>query len=135
MKEVGTFRNVAIRFVLAGVLALPSTVGAGSPPGQVGLVFITPDSPASGGQLSYQFNVEAFEPGTLVVKAKVTSKKFKATFPDLTATLPEGLTANVIGTSVSIPAAFTGDAIVKFKMKLNGKKLDSRQIPFTVGAA
>jgi hypothetical protein len=133
LKTLSIHRAAAMVVAMVLLIAFSRPLQA-APPGQLGLVSVTPEA-VSGGQISYKFDIEVFTPGTLVVKAKVVSKPWKSAFPVFTATPSAGVTEGVTGPSVSIPSTFTGTAVLRLSATLNGKKLGARTVPFTVVTA
>ena len=77
----------------------------------------------------------ATTPGTLVVKATVSGKKFKAKFPVLTITNPAlGTSTDVSGTVVHIPASFVGNAVLNVTATYNKKKIGSQVFSVLISA-
>jgi hypothetical protein len=136
MSRIYLFKR-ASALVIALVASISLSAHAAKPAGaQLGVVSIG-GSLTSGSDLSYKFNLNVTtNTGTLVVKAKITGKKFKANFPVLTITNPAVGTSNdVSGTSVHIPTNFTGKAVVRVTATFNRKKIGAQTLPVTITAS
>ncbi|MCG3146830.1 MAG: hypothetical protein PCFJNLEI_00264 [Verrucomicrobiae bacterium] len=130
IKHLGRFS--ALVSVAAFLASTAINLNAATPPAQVGIITIG-GSPVSGGEIYYQFVLEATDPGTLVVKAKIKGKKLKATLPDLTQNVAAGLSP-VTGPVYQLPSDFVGTAKLQTKISLNGKKLSTKTVEFAVTA-
>jgi hypothetical protein len=122
--------------VVALVTLISPTTHAAKPAGaQLGTVSVG-GSLTSGSQLNYQFNLTVTtNTGTLVVKATIIGKKFKANFPALTINNPAvGVSSNLPGTSVQIPSTFTGPAVVRVTATFSKKKIGAQTVPVSITA-
>ncbi|MGD1019583.1 MAG: hypothetical protein ABSA12_09715 [Verrucomicrobiia bacterium] len=127
LKRVG-----AVVVALATLIALPTHAApAGAQLGTVEAV----GSLTSGSELSYKFDLNVLtNAGSLVVKATIVGKKFKATFPVLTnSTLLVG-SNDVSGTSVQIPSTFTGAAVMHVTATFSKKKIGSQILDVAITA-
>jgi len=125
LKRVG-----ALVVALAALIALPTYAApAGA---QLGIV-LTEGNLTSGGTLSYQLNLTVNSPGSVVAKATVKAKGWKASFPILSNSLAVGVDT-VSSAAISIPANFQGTAVLKVTAKFNKRSLHSKAILITVTA-
>jgi hypothetical protein len=127
-------KNPRFSFVSVIVVALAALLATTVQAQQLGLVAIS-ETPTSGGELRYHFDVDLASPGTLVAKATVKAKRWKTTFPEMITTEDAGVTEDIVGPAIQIPANFTGKAVLRVKVTFNGKRIGSRTIRFTVQAA
>jgi hypothetical protein len=89
----------------------------------------------SGSDISYQFNLDVItNTGPLVVKATITGKKYRATFPVLTNSTFVVGSNDVSGTSVLIPTNFTGVAVMKVTATFDRKNIGSKTLHVTITA-
>ncbi|NQU09332.1 hypothetical protein HQ590_00955, partial [bacterium] len=133
--------NTARSLVLVSVVAVtlvaaltPASHAWKPPPAYFGPVSLT-GSQTSGSDLGYQFDVNVLTQDTLVVTAKIKAKGWKATFPVLTMTdLPLGVSTDVPGIAVAIPANFTGQAKVTLKARFGLKKIGKAKLTVVIAA-
>lgn len=128
MKRLG-----AVICVWAVLGLAPSVQATKTPPGQAGILVIT-GSPISGGLIQYQFVVEAFEPGTVGVRATLRpqgGKKIR--LPDHAQAVAVGLNT-VTGPVIELPAGFVGTAVLQARISFNGKRLAGKSVVFDVTA-
>ncbi len=85
----------------------------------------------SGGTLSYQLNLTVTSPGTLIGKATLKGKKFKATFPILSNSLAVGFDT-VSSAAISIPTNFHGTATLRVTAKFNKHGIGGKSILITI---
>ena len=125
LKRVG-----AVVVALTALIALPTYAApAGA---QLGTV-LTGGNLTSGGTLSYQLNLTVNSPGSVVAKASVKAKGWKASFPILSNSLSVGLDT-VSSSTISIPANFQGTAVVKVTAKFNKRSIGGKAILITIAA-
>ena len=135
MSRTDLLKRVSVLVIaLATLISLPA-YGAKTPGAQLGIVSAS-GSLTSGSDLSYKFNLSVVtNPGTLVVKATVSGKKFKAKFPVLTIDNPPlGDSTDVSGTSVGIPTNFTGRAVMHVLAIYNRKRIGKQTLVVTITA-
>jgi hypothetical protein len=127
MSRYALFIRASTMIVALAASVSLSAQAATTPGAQLGVASAS-GSLTSGTDLGYKFNLSvATTPGTLVVNARITGRKFKAKFPVLTITDPPlGASTDLSGTSVRIPTNFVGDAVLKVIAKYNGKKIGSQ---------
>lgn len=91
-------------------------------------------SQTSGSGLGYRFDAQALTQDTLIIHAKIKAKGWKAKFPPLTISdLPQGLTTNVPGTAIHIPADVTGPATIKLKARYGTKRVGKITFSIVIG--
>jgi hypothetical protein len=117
-------RASALVVALVALIALPTHAApAGA---QLGPIWVGGDL-TSGGTLTYQLNLTVTSPGSVVAKATVKGKHWKATFPVLSNSLSVGF-ATVSSQPVSIPTNFHGKARLRVKVKFNKKTIGAKPI-------
>jgi hypothetical protein len=130
--RTGFYQKVAITLLgfIAGLLtAVP--VHAGVPVGaQLGPIWIG-GNPTSGGSVFYQLNVTATSPGTLTARATVSAKGWRGKFPVLISTPALGASVIDSGT-ITVPANFQGDAILRISVLLNHRPVGAKTIKFSI---
>ena len=121
-------RAGALVVALVALIALPTYAApAGA---QLGTV-LTGGNLTSGGTLSYQLNLTVSSPGSVVAKATVKAKGWKATFPILSNSLAVGLdTAS--SAAISIPTSFHGTAVLRVTAKFNKRNIGHKTIQITI---
>ncbi len=112
-------------------LCTVSTAQARRPlPAQVGTVTVG-GTPAPGGAIDCQFNLNALTSGVVVAKASVKGKRWKANFPVLTESVSIG-TNSMVSATVPVPTNFLGRAVLQLKVYFNRKRVASRAITVTI---
>src|ERR1017187_4554648 len=123
-------RISALVVALTVLIALPTHAApAGA---QLGTV-LTGGNLTSGGTLSYQLNLTVNSPGSVIVKASVKAKGFKASFPILSNSLAAGFDT-VSSSAITIPANFQGTAVLKVTAKFNKRSIGGKAILITIAA-
>ena len=121
-------RVSALVVALATLIALPTyATPAGA---QLGTV-LTGGDLTSGGTLSYQLNLTVTSPGTVIGKATIKAKKWKATFPILSNSLSVGFDT-VSSAAILIPTNFHGTATLRVTAKFNKRGIGGKSILITI---
>ena len=121
-------RVSAVVVALAALIALPTYAApAGA---QLGTVLPAGDL-TSGGTLSYVLNLTVTSPGSVVSKATVKAKGWKASFPILSNSLSVGF-ATVSSAAIPIPTNFHGTVTLQVNPKFNKKGLGNKKILITI---
>ena len=118
-----------ISLLLATAITIPA-FAAKLPGATMGPVTVTGNL-VSGGNIHYQFNLNAAAAGSLVVKATIKGTGFKVTLPVLQTTPPAGQ-STVTGPTLAVPAGFVGSATMKLTAKFNNKKLGNATVTFVI---
>jgi len=97
---------------------------------QLGTV-LTGGNLTSGGTLTYQVNLIVTSPGTVVTRATVRAKGWKASFPILTNTLASGVSTISSG-PIAIPANFHGTVVLQVRGKFDKHSIGAKAVLITI---
>jgi len=129
MKQLS--RAGAVVSALAVLAIISVSYGKTPPPAQIGILSVIGDT-VSGGEIQYQFDVNATAPGIVGVQAKLKGKRLKkASFTPHTQNTPIGL-STVTGPVFRFPSDFVGTAVLRAKISFNGKKIRSKPVLINV---